>query len=117
MNDRRRANISQAEEFLIHAVKYLFPPELGGETRGCRRRGRPSRWPASLRRRAICRRFGPTQKAASAGSRSRRCITLVYLVRAVDTNEAKIARGDEVAVRRRGQITLRVVDAEDAEID
>ncbi len=32
--DRRRTNLSQAEEFLVHGVKYLFPPELGGETRG-----------------------------------------------------------------------------------
>lgn len=40
--DRRRTNLSQAEEFLIHAVKYLFPPELGGETRGT-----PTAWAAS----------------------------------------------------------------------
>jgi len=39
---RRRANISQTEEFLVHAVKYLFPPELGGETRGV-----PTAWAAS----------------------------------------------------------------------
>jgi len=32
--DRRRTNIGQTEEFLVHAVKYLFPPELNGETRG-----------------------------------------------------------------------------------
>lgn len=32
--DRRRTNLSQAEEFLVHAVKYLFPIELSGETRG-----------------------------------------------------------------------------------
>lgn len=32
--DHRRANLAQAEEFLVHAVKYLFPPERGGETRG-----------------------------------------------------------------------------------
>lgn len=32
--DRRRVNLSHAEEFFIHAVKYLFPPELSGETRG-----------------------------------------------------------------------------------
>lgn len=40
--DRRRANISQAEEFLVHAVKYLFPPELNGETRGV-----PTAWAAA----------------------------------------------------------------------
>jgi hypothetical protein len=40
--ERRRANISQAEEFLVHAVKYLFPPELGGETRGI-----PTAWAAA----------------------------------------------------------------------
>ncbi len=39
--DRRRTNLSQAEEFLIHAVKYLFPPELSGETRGI-----PTAWAA-----------------------------------------------------------------------
>jgi hypothetical protein len=39
--DRRRTNLSQAEEFLVHAVKYLFPPELGGETRGI-----PTAWAA-----------------------------------------------------------------------
>lgn len=39
--ERRRANISQAEEFLVHAVKYLFPPELNGETRGV-----PTAWAA-----------------------------------------------------------------------
>lgn len=38
---RRRANISQAEEFLVHAVKYLFPPELNGETSGV-----PTAWAA-----------------------------------------------------------------------
>ncbi|MEX2194275.1 MAG: hypothetical protein WD844_03240 [Thermoleophilaceae bacterium] len=40
--DRRRTNLSQAEEFLVHAVKYLFPPEPGGETRGM-----PTAWAAS----------------------------------------------------------------------
>ena len=39
--DRRRTNRSQAEEFLVHAVKYLFPPELNGETRGI-----PTAWAA-----------------------------------------------------------------------
>lgn len=38
---RRRTNLSQAEEFLVHAVKYLFPPELSGETRGT-----PTAWAA-----------------------------------------------------------------------
>ena len=38
---RRRTNRSQAEEFLVHAVKYLFPPELNGETRGI-----PTAWAA-----------------------------------------------------------------------
>jgi hypothetical protein len=40
--ERRRTNVSQAEEFLVHAVKYLFPPELNGETRGV-----PTAWAAS----------------------------------------------------------------------
>ncbi|HEY8761441.1 MAG TPA: helix-turn-helix domain-containing protein [Candidatus Dormibacteraeota bacterium] len=39
--DRRRTNLSQAEEFLVHAVRYLFPPELSGETRGI-----PTAWAA-----------------------------------------------------------------------
>lgn len=39
--NRQRANISQAEESLVHAVKYLFPPELNGETRGV-----PTAWAA-----------------------------------------------------------------------
>ena len=39
--ERRRANVSQAEEFLVHAVKYLVPPELNGETRGV-----PTAWAA-----------------------------------------------------------------------
>lgn len=39
--ERRRANISQVEEFLVHAVKYLFPPEFGGEARGV-----PTAWGA-----------------------------------------------------------------------
>lgn len=39
--DRRRTNRSQAEEFLVHAVKYLFPPELNGEARGI-----PTAWAA-----------------------------------------------------------------------
>jgi len=38
---RRRTNLSQAEEFLVHAVKYLFPPQLSGETRGM-----PTAWAA-----------------------------------------------------------------------
>jgi len=38
---RRRVNVAQAEEFLVHAVKYVFPPELGGETRGI-----PTAWAA-----------------------------------------------------------------------
>jgi DNA-binding Lrp family transcriptional regulator len=41
--DRRRHRVPEAaaEEFLIHAVKYLFPPEHGGETRGV-----PAAWAA-----------------------------------------------------------------------
>ncbi len=38
---RRRVNATQAEEFLIHAVKYVFPPVRGGETRGV-----PTAWAA-----------------------------------------------------------------------
>jgi hypothetical protein len=40
--ERRRANVSRSEEFLVHAVKYLFPPELSGETRGV-----PTAWAAA----------------------------------------------------------------------
>lgn len=38
---RGRVNISQAEEFLIHAVKYVFPAVLEGESRGI-----PTAWAA-----------------------------------------------------------------------
>jgi hypothetical protein len=31
---RRRANNGRAEEFLIHGLRYVFPPVRGGETRG-----------------------------------------------------------------------------------
>jgi hypothetical protein len=31
---RRTANVSQAEEFLIHGVKYVFPGTIHGESRG-----------------------------------------------------------------------------------
>lgn len=39
---QRRVNRSSADEFLVHAVKYLFPPEQGGATRGV-----PTAWAAS----------------------------------------------------------------------
>jgi hypothetical protein len=39
---RRRIKASQAEEFLVHAVKYVFPAVLGGETRGI-----PTAWAAA----------------------------------------------------------------------
>lgn len=32
--DRGRVPSAQAEEFLLHGVKYIFPATLGGETRG-----------------------------------------------------------------------------------
>jgi hypothetical protein len=38
---RRRVNISNAEEFVLHAVRYLFPPERDGESRGI-----PTAWAA-----------------------------------------------------------------------
>lgn len=31
---RRRVNLSQAEEFLLHGVRYVFPGRLGGPVRG-----------------------------------------------------------------------------------
>jgi hypothetical protein len=40
--NRRRVNRSNAEEFLVHSLKYLFPPEQGGVTRGI-----PTAWAAS----------------------------------------------------------------------
>jgi hypothetical protein len=40
-NGRRRVNAGRAEELLIHAVKYMFPPVRGGETRGV-----PTAWAA-----------------------------------------------------------------------
>jgi hypothetical protein len=39
---RRTANISQAEEFLIHGLKYVFPGSVNGESRGV-----PTAWGAS----------------------------------------------------------------------
>lgn len=39
--NRHRVNVGHAEEFLVHAVKYLFPPEFEGETRGV-----PTAWAA-----------------------------------------------------------------------
>lgn len=38
---RRRVNVGRAEELLVHAVKYIFPPVRGGETRGV-----PTAWAA-----------------------------------------------------------------------
>ena len=37
----RRINLVHAEEFLIHGLKYIFPPEFSGETRGV-----PTAWAA-----------------------------------------------------------------------
>jgi hypothetical protein len=42
LEDRRRhVNVGRAEELLVHAVKYMFPPVRGGETRGV-----PTAWAA-----------------------------------------------------------------------
>ncbi len=38
---RRRANSGRAEEFLVHGLRYVFPPVRGGETRGV-----PTAWAA-----------------------------------------------------------------------
>jgi MarR family len=38
---RRRANNGRAEEFLVHGLRYVFPPLKGGETRGV-----PTAWAA-----------------------------------------------------------------------
>ena len=38
---RRRANNGRAEEFLLHGLRYVFPPVRGGETRGV-----PTAWAA-----------------------------------------------------------------------
>jgi len=45
---RRRTNVSRAEEFLVHAVKYLFPPAFQGEGRGI-----PTAWGAEPLRAAL----------------------------------------------------------------
>lgn len=45
---RRRVNLARAEEFLVHAVKYLFPAEFGGEGRGI-----PTAWAAEPLRREL----------------------------------------------------------------
>ncbi|TML99598.1 MAG: hypothetical protein E6G10_19080 [Actinobacteria bacterium] len=74
--DRRRTNLSQAEEFLVHAVKYLFPPQMTGEARGT-----PTAWAASpladeLAPPSDLPPCGPTRRVASAASPSRRFIPL-----------------------------------------
>ncbi|MGO9975468.1 MAG: MarR family transcriptional regulator [Solirubrobacteraceae bacterium] len=38
---RRRVNVSQAEEFLVHGLRYVFPAMLEGESRGM-----PTAWAA-----------------------------------------------------------------------
>jgi hypothetical protein len=38
---RRQANNGRAEEFLVHGLRYVFPPVRGGETRGV-----PTAWAA-----------------------------------------------------------------------
>lgn len=38
---RRRVNLSQSEEFVLHGLRYVFPPVLGGEGRGT-----PTAWAA-----------------------------------------------------------------------
>jgi DNA-binding transcriptional MocR family regulator len=38
---RRRVNVGSAEELILHAVRYLFPPERDGESRGI-----PTAWAA-----------------------------------------------------------------------
>ncbi len=71
--DRRRTNLSQAEEFLVHAVKYLFPPEFSGEARGI-----PTAWAAQplsdeLAPQSDLPPSGPIPTATSAASRSPHC--------------------------------------------
>jgi DNA-binding transcriptional MocR family regulator len=39
---KRRVNGASAEEFLVHAVKFIFPPEFGGDARGV-----PTSWAAA----------------------------------------------------------------------
>lgn len=39
---RRRLHLSQTEEFLVHAMRYVFPAQLGGEVRGM-----PTAWAAA----------------------------------------------------------------------
>lgn len=39
---RRRANNGRAEEFLLHGLRYVFPPVRGGEARGV-----PTAWAAA----------------------------------------------------------------------
>lgn len=38
----RRVQAAHAEEFLVHGLRYVFPPEYGGESRGV-----PTAWAAS----------------------------------------------------------------------
>ena len=46
---RRRVNASQAEEFLVHGLRYVFPAVLDGESRGI-----PTAWAAE----PLARRIG-----------------------------------------------------------
>ena len=41
VSSRRRAQFAQADEFFAHALRYVFPPRMKGETRGI-----PTSWAA-----------------------------------------------------------------------
>jgi hypothetical protein len=63
---RRRVNASQAEEFLVHRLRYVFPAVLEGESRGV-----PTAWAAEPLAGRIASRPGncpPYGFAASAAN-------------------------------------------------
>lgn len=70
----RRVNASQAEEFLVHGLRYVFPAVLEGESRGV-----PTAWAAeslaggSPPRPADCRPSGPTPAPRAEASPCARC--------------------------------------------
>lgn len=99
---RRRANLTQAEEFLVHGVKYLFPPTLGGETRGI-----PTAWAAA----PLAEQLAPSSELPPVWpdpKGKQRGIALEPLHRAA----AEIARRDPALAERLALVdALRLGDA------
>jgi len=54
VNAERRVQLAQADEFFEHALRYVFPPRMRGETRGM-----PTSWAASPLRDRLAPQSGP----------------------------------------------------------